>query len=348
MNRTRNLLVLRGKKQDVETALKELTFKGMTILPEEKVSPKSIKEVFKNNKSVLCTGPIPKEFRPCATYVEVVNGEPEGGLKINHIDVSSNDIIEQFQRIAEKLEFDIGDHKSNSSGLNGTPTIDDCGYCMYLKGKGKHMGRTVYYSKHFFVVPTLGEFIKGYLLIIPIRHVTSMAEFTEEELAEFKEVLADVTYMLQLTYGYKEFLVWENGTGRGGIGKAKNSVVHAHVHIAPSTLTANDIKNLSGFKFKEISYENFSSFGNNSYLLIKKDDASWIINDNPELYIPRQYVRQILAREYNIEGEQWNWREYPFEERMYESYEDIIKALHDNWDKLPERIKKNTEKFFVC
>jgi hypothetical protein len=59
-------------------------------------------------------------------------------------------------------------------------------------------------------------------------------------------------------------LVWENGTGNGGIGKAKNSIVHSHIHIAPSNLTIDKIKELSGFSFNQISYTDLFNYGEDS------------------------------------------------------------------------------------
>jgi len=76
-----------------------------------------------------------------------------------------------------------------------------------------------------------------------------MAELTQEELNEFVTVLDDIKYILKLTYNCSNLLVWENGTGNKGIGKAKDSVVHSHLHIAPSNLSAKSIEEISGFDF---------------------------------------------------------------------------------------------------
>ena len=84
-----------------------------------------------------------------------------------------------------------------------------------------NMSRIVYQSDNFFVIPTLGQFINGYLLIIPISHIMSNAELDSSLREEFLTVLDDITYILELTYHTSNFLVWENGTGNSGIGKVK-------------------------------------------------------------------------------------------------------------------------------
>lgn len=344
MKKTRNLFVLTGRPQDVKVALNHLKFKGTTILEEENINDNTINDVFSNNKSII-TSSVPQSLKENAINISIVDGILPTNLETHYIDISSDDIVSQFERIAEKANCDIGDHKSNSSGLNGSPTQSDCAYCRHIRNNFDN--RCIYSSKHFFVMPTLGEFIKGYLLIIPYRHVMSMAEFTKEELGDFVQVLDDIKCILKQTYNCSNLLVWENGTGNGGIGKAKDSVIHAHIHIAPSNLNVGTIERLSGFNFTEIETKDLSSYGKHSYLLLQQDDNLWKINDNSNLYIPRQYIRQVLAEEYGIPGEQWNWREYPFRELIEETKNDIIQSVRSNWDSLSKRLQDNTIDFLL-
>lgn len=351
MKKTRNLFVLKSSNNDfIQLVLQELQFKGLTVLDSKFVDVQDIKEVFNNNKSVVCYN-IPKVFEQNAIPITIIDNNVPDNIQYNidSIDIAQGNICTQFEKIAEIHNCDIGDHKSNSSGLTSIPSKKHCGYCNYLNGKDtNYPNRTVYESSNFFVMPTLGEFVCGYLLIIPKQHVMSNAELELSIEKEFLSVLEDIVYILNLTYNTSHVLVWENGTGNSGIGKAKDSVVHAHTHIAPSNLDANQIQIISGFSFKEISTTDISLYGKHSYLLIKgEDDDNWIINDDENLYIPRQYIRQLLAEEYSISGEQWNWRIYPFKDSMYKTRNDILSTLKNNWDKLPKRIKENTKKFLV-
>ena len=351
MKKTRNLFILKGAEKDIQYALKFLDFKGMIVIPtsetSEEVIRKKIYDAFSNNKSVLCTCPVPAPFQNIAINIYVVNEHHNNISGELFLNVSSDNIINDFQSIMESLGCDIGDHRSNSSGINGTPSISDCSYCKYLRNIEHESNKCVYRSSNFFVIPTYGELVLGYLLIIPINHIMSLAELNPRYMSEFKYVLSDIMEILKLTYKCSNFLVWENGTGQKGIGKAKDSIVHAHVHIAPSNLTAESIEKYSGFDFNQIKFQDISNYGNHSYLLIKdfSGDDIWKINDNPNLYIPRQYIRQLLAEENGIGGNQWNWRNYRFEDLMHQTSSDIVQALKDNWSKLPVRIRQNTEKF---
>lgn len=351
MQKTRNLFILKGRKSDVDKVLGSLQFKGLTELPSSvKLTVKDVLNEFNNNKSIVCSN-LPQQFEGDAIEIDVINSSKNIISKNrNFINLLAGNISKQFQTIADVYKCDIGDHKSNSSGLNGIPTSKDCPYCIYLNNKhidkSLDINHTIYKSSNFFVMPTVGEFIKGYLLIIPNEHIMSMAQLSSDLHQEFLDVLDDVITILKLTYPVNNFLVWENGTGNGGIGKAKSSIVHSHVHVAPSTLNPTTIQCISGFSLIKISYRDLSLYGNHSYLLVKgKNNDEWWINDNPDLYIPRQYVRQLIAEEYELIGDTWNWRTNPFINLIQSTSKDIQNTLIENWVSLPSRIKKNTKNY---
>lgn len=348
MLKTRNVFVLTGNSDCVSQALSNLQFKGLTVFNSQ-ITIEDITKEFDNNKSIVCSS-IAEDVNIDSIQIPVVSSDD---INISEcINIQTEDISEQFEKIALSLNCDIGDHKSNSSGLSGVPSKKDCAYCVHMNKKITEFkygfNRTVYESDNFIVLPTVGEFIKGYMLIIPKEHIMSLAELSPDLKEEFLEVYNDVITMLKLTYGIDDFLVWENGTGNGGVGKAKSSIVHAHVHVAPSKLVFEDIKKASGFQFKKISYDEIFSYGNHSYLLVKGNSTNeWFINDNPDLYIPRQYVRQLVAKEYNLPGDTWNWRINPFYDLLYECCLDIGTTLWKNGNEISTQIKERTSRFII-
>jgi len=348
MKKTRKLFILNGNSQAVSQVMEDLKFKGTVVL-KPPVSIHSAYGVFNNNKSIICSSKYASfvEFYTCPINIEVVNDtKPE---TLEYIDIAKGNVVEQFQKIADKKNCDIGDHVSNSSGLNCVPKISDCDYCNLFKNNVYYEKIVVYESKNFIVKPTVGEFLKGYVLIIPKNHITSMAELSNECNNEFIDVLQDVEYMLYLTYSVTNFLVWENGTGNNGKGKAKDSIVHAHTHVCPSNLTFKRINEMSNLSFNQINFNQLKEYNDGSYLLIRDDNTrDWWINNNSSVYIPRQYVRQLIAEDYfgiNIAEDIWNWRTHPFEELMFETRDDILRMVKQNWDMLPSRIKRRTEKY---
>lgn len=348
MKKTRNLFLLVGSPADTMTVLEAIQFKGViTNSYWHPLRQDLIEKVFDCNKSVV------------GSHDDFVGKIPEDAIVINIVPTarshlcSSRQIIylgdtepiaNQFEKIAYDLGLDIGDHKSNHSGSTDGPTQKDCAYCQYLKGNVKRNERTIYRSENFFVIPTIGQFITGYLLIIPLQHIMSNGELSAEHLEEFQIVLSDVEYILKLAYPDAQgIMVWENGSGSSGKGKAKDSIVHSHVHVAPSSLTSDLIKERAGFHFEELGIMDLPNFKEHTYLLMKcPDKENWLINNDPNVYIPRQFVRQLIAEEYNIPGEAWNWRTHPFEDNMHETISDIITTLQKYESQLPERIRNNT------
>lgn len=348
MKRTRNLFVLQGtNKEDIQNVFQQLEFKALVRLPSPSITSDDVSQVFLCNKSVLCTE-TPANYGSPAIRIQVLHSKgPESTPNSDQISMQNGDIAQQFAEIADRHNCDIGDHISNSSGLKGVPTTFDCGYCNYLEERFSSMRtiRTIYQSKHFFAFTTIGQFIPAYLLIIPFAHIMSNAELEPDERQEFLTVLEDIKYILNLTYHPASLLVWENGTGDTGIGKSKDSIVHAHTHVAASQLTLQQIEETLGFTLDSIDFEDLPLYKEHSYMLLEDEKSlSWkICSSDTGKYIPRQFIRQLIADEYGISGEKWNWRKFPYHESRTQTDIDIHQALQKNWLHLPDRIQANTQ-----
>lgn len=346
LKKTRNLFILESKSSVLtNSVLSELDFNGLVVL-RYPTTPTKINSIFKNNKSIACSVSFTSLYLGDWDYiiihvVETIIDKTEDDTIV----LEFGNIAHQFNQIALKHNCDIGEHISNCFKIEGTPEKEDCYYCNFLKTlPRKRTRKIIYETEDFFVYSTIGQFISGYLLIIPKKHIMSLAQLSPELRRKFLEVLKDVKQILKLTYNCSNILVWENGTSNLEKEEAKDSVVHAHVHVVPSNLTATKIQQISGIAFTRIQFDQLSKYFNSSYLLIQDTfNSCWCINNNPHTYIPRQYIRQLLADEYKIEGDDlWNWHLHPFYEKMKETDDTIVKAIHDNYSSLSERIKLNT------
>lgn len=331
--------------------IEALEYKGLMVLPPGNIlTDEVMNTAFQQNRSIACSIESVQHCLPsnAVLLLTTTNSSVDQSTATrNHIiDISKDNILEQFEAIVENCNMDVGDRKSNSSGMEGGPTPYNCAYCRYLIGDTASNERTVYESEHFFVMPTVGQFTTGYLLIIPKEHVMSNAELSSNVIKEFREVLSDIETILTQTY-HKSVLIWENGSGNSGIGKAKDSIVHSHVHIVPSNISCREIEVLSQFPFEDVTLDTLHLHKEHSYLLIRTPiERKWRIVDSSKLYVPRQYIRQVVAEEYGYTtGEYWNWRKYPYREKMAETIEDISKYLKENWSNLSTRIQQNTIKF---
>ena len=343
MKATRRVFSIKGNEAVVREVLNGLIgFKAVTVLYDA-VTLDVMSEVFNNNKSVVCSAENITYTPMNNAVVEVFATSSDTmifGVK-NIINVNGN-IVRKFMEIADEHEIDIGDHVSNAS--TKSPLKSDCLFCKLLKGKPVHEQASLYESENFLVIPGSGAFLDGYLMILPKSHVMSCSELNFEQKQEMLEVIEDVKFILKGIYG-KDILVWENGSGLNGKGKPKTSIVHAHIHACPSMLNVLETTNATGIPIFPITSEELPKYKENSYLLIMNYDGNWYISADPKLYIPRQYVRQLIALEHNIVGEFWNWRVYPFWNNVEKTGNDVLSFIKNNYDNLTPRIKKATEKF---
>src|SRR3989442_10265909 len=119
----------------------------------------------------------------------------------------------------------------NWAGSNsGAP--NNCRLCIALKNRtsAEDWNDPLYESSGFVVIPSLGSLVKGWLLIVPKRHVISAAMLDEEAVAELGFITQRVAEILASHYG--SAIVFEHGPScvsrEAGCG-----VDHAHVHMLP-------------------------------------------------------------------------------------------------------------------
>src|SRR5262249_44778349 len=100
--------------------------------------------------------------------------------------------------------------------------------------------RVLFRSEHFSVVPSLGQIVEGYLLILPIRHYTALADMPSQLTTELLALCNQVRRGLAKAYG--PCLFFEHGVralGTGGCG-----IEHAHLHAVPFAPLRDPIQRL--------------------------------------------------------------------------------------------------------
>jgi len=318
------------------------SFKAITHLCSGDISKEKLSSVFSFNKSVVCEDP------KVSTFAQPIFIGINTPLLKHNICVSSQtdpeNIRKQFQAIAENCNVDIGDHRSNATKEGPSQNPMDCVFCRYFAGKPDHEQPSIYETENFVLMCNTGHFTPGCLQIVPRKHVMSCAEFNKNVLDEVLEVIADAKYILKEVYG-KDTLVWENGSGSGGHGKDKSSIVHAHIHMNPCDMDILKVSAAKGIILKKINFNDLPQYAENSYLLIQNYDCEWYIVSNPDIYIPRQYVRQLVAEHIGLPGDLWNWRKYMFLDEVLKTAKTIHDYLITHKSALPERIIERTKHF---
>lgn len=336
MKHTQRLIIITGRSDNLPQIKKLLGgFHACTII--KKLEKSIIDNVFYHNKNAVFFEDY-YDINQAKSYNPIV-------LKLNAITDFSNEllgtsnILEDFPKILEKYEIDVGDHESqDSSGMSNVAFANDCLLCKIYNRQVNQIEHIVYESNSFYVVPGTGAFFDGYLMIVPKRHLMSFALLTIEELEEFFSLLDDLRTILEGIYGKKIF-AFECGSGRTGAGKHKTSIVHAHFHLAPTNMPVLEEIQKSGIHPALISKEQLVQYGEYPYMLYVDQEDNWFIASDPHDYYPRQHPRQVLAN-YMGDYAHYNWRKYPYRERMDVIAEQFRSFCKTNFSVLPKWVQK--------
>ena len=181
-------------------------------------------------------------------------------------------------------------------------------------------------TENFFVVPALGTFIPGYLLIVSNAHKLNFAsiitsdEKIENELAILKEEIKSAVIYI---YGEQPFF-FEHGV----VNPKKQSIScvdHAHIHVVPHRNIMEDIE--KSYHLRPIcGYDELARIPNN-YIHYEYGDQEFFALP---LGGVRQYVRQILADNIGIDYPKWDWRVEPH----LQEFENTRQAMRQYFSKL--------------
>ena len=184
--------------------------------------------------------------------------------------------------------------------------MNDCNFC--------ELDKSIYYNKvieetnNFFVIPTLGALVEGYVMIVSKEHVNSIIELDDVVLGEYNELIKKYRSIFKDLYG-KYPIVFEHGTPNIN-GFCTSCVIHAHSHIVN-----HNYKNENEI-IQTLNFEKINSIGD-----IKYQNYIFYQNSLGERFVTyeykpvRQMMRLLIAKDLEIE-EKYNWREYPFHENI--------------------------------
>src|SRR5208283_4752487 len=183
-------------------------------------------------------------------------------------------------------------------------------------------GRTILERDGFRVLPSLGQLVPGYLLLVPNQHYRAFADMPLEELTAAEVLKTTLTERMRSLYG--SVLVFEHGVrtaDSGGCG-----ISHAHLHLVPFP----GEEDLSDKLTRSFPFEKVVDFldltlirPGESYLYYESVRADRYVFYPP--FIPSQYIRRLIAEALGIES--WDWRQFGKEERLLSTRSQVSQLL---------------------
>lgn len=243
-------------------------------------------------------------------------------LDYNVIEIPNGIIgnIEKFTEFCHITGFECGEYRN---GETFDSKLERCFLCEVANHKGfedlvtynkfvdKPVDCIIYESEKFYVVSELGALKQGYLMIVPKKHILSVAQFPQEYWNEYFEVCKDVESILKGAFNGKMVIFMEHGSGPSGKTSHKKSIVHAHTHCVVDFTLKKKYKKMVKLQpcndiseAREVHYFSYQ----------EGTEGQLMLSMNPEVYIQRQFPRQVMAEEFGLAPEQYNWRLYDFEE----------------------------------
>lgn len=280
-------------------------------------------EVFRNNKTPILS--IEDDVISDSRY-----------LSIPHLTGDLLEISEQFVDFCHENGIESGEYKS---GIKYNSNSERCVLCelasckgmngdliFYNKNVEKPVDCIIYDSRFFYVVPELGALKQGFLMIVPKSHYLSVAQFPAQILKEYQQVCEDVESILIHAFNAKLVTFFEHGSAPDGITSHKKSIVHAHTHVVTDFHMNKLYQDMVQLKpiddITEAKDTYYFSYQEGSHGKIK-------IAMDSNVYVQRQYPRQVLAEQLGLAPGQYNWRKAAFDENSVATVYRLYTYLKD-------------------
>lgn len=225
-----------------------------------------------------------------------------------------------------ELHLETAPPEPDEAAAGPTRAGYDCPFCAEIEHDeggifatimGKSLpSRVLYEDEHFLVLPPLGEFMAGGLLLLTREHILSFAHLPPAQFDHLQRLLAAVQRVLIQHWGVSP-LIFEHGPAPEE-GKGVCCVDHAHLNIFPAPVPVHahlaermhcSLADLSGLaKLRR------AEFG---YLFVQENDGTRRAYDGRN--VPTQLVRRIITAQLGL-PERWHWRDYLGKEELLATY----------------------------
>lgn len=202
----------------------------------------------------------------------------------------------------------------------------DCAFCAEFENEGlsifaSMMGeqlssRVVYEDEHFVIMPPLGEFVEGGLLLLTREHILSFAHLRLELFESLQRLLKAVCLAVTARWGVSP-LVFEHGPALEW-SKGVCCVEHAHLNIFPARMELHPhLNSRMHRRVGSLSELPRLARAQHGYLFVQENDGTQRAYDGRD--VPTQLVRRLITSALGM-PERWHWRDYPGKQELLATY----------------------------
>ena len=188
---------------------------------------------------------------------------------------------------------------------------------------GAPADRTVLRTGTFSVLPSIGQLVEGYLLVVPRAHVRALSQLDGDALAELERLKATLSARLLPLYGAPIF--FEHGACTGETPRCGTD--HAHMHVVPFGRPVDFADTLRedfpGTQLSRLSDIRQVAEQWPVYLLYQAQGGPLWVFDAKQM--PSQHLRKLVAAECG--NGDWDWHNYGREPRLIRTIESVRAVL---------------------
>jgi diadenosine tetraphosphate (Ap4A) HIT family hydrolase len=178
-------------------------------------------------------------------------------------------------------------------------------------------------TEHFFVVPSIGAMVPGWVMVLPKVHALSIARVPHEQREELKLLINRTRTVVEKRFG--PATLFEHGASAAG-SLTGCGVDHAHLHIVPLhfSLISLALNDEAASWVRKTHGPHGIKDAQSDYLLISEDSSTCVVG---HLRQPQsQYFRRLIANAVGTPG-QYNYRTYLFLNNVRQTVEGISEAV---------------------
>lgn len=216
--------------------------------------------------------------------------------------------------------------------------MKDCVFCNIIKNGNnnneKEKNIVLYEDELLLVSQATGSPVRGYLMIIPKKHINGFAELSLNEMKHVEKIINIIKDFYKKYFSINAILL-EHGSTE--MGRHPQSIVHAHLHLIPFNFNKKIEKEL----LKELQLKPIKSF---ECIKINEKLDYWLYcNQNEEYYtssdilnVPRSIFMNLIAKQINLPLP-YEWRKSVTKK---EYIDEMMNIFNDNRELL-RKIEKN-------
>lgn len=212
-----------------------------------------------------------------------------------------------------------------------------CAFCEEFDRHPALPNRVMWEGNGLVLLPSMGSFTPGYLLLMPRSHVRSFAELPAHRLKAALAIAEQVRMVIAKRFG--PTIIAEHGPGTMD---ASSSACcdHAHWHLIPSEVfaVATTYHGVGGSPVPLRNGLHLRRWAGRPYIFLSPlPGVSWIWPHSS--VFPSQFVRRVSASVQGLE-EFYDWGVFPFTENMLvtrERLEHDISRVLSSWSQGSEK-----------